>query len=502
MRRNGNLPFLILVLSGLYVAVFQGISFAEDIPVAVTKNVSLRVDGDKSCGFYVTILAGNTAINNQSGCGEFSVWLQNADASVKDAVENWKATEWKGDSSHVELTGKSTLAYVTDLWITVTYDVINEHVVRKRIAFYQTDMPVIFLKTTNRIEPAITPEKYWSFDQADCKGGYLRDLFPAIGYRTNDGLTVGLLADAGFRNHYTRIFRRRPELNKEGGLTDLKELPDARLFELCRPKERSLGNHYLSQTFGEIIYKDEASSQKQPVEIQNDFKIHGQCHATLEDGEFRISGTIEQKGHGGISLPVIINEEGFYTVRFKYRSSGTLATRLWLMDKNRDVQKDLALAVDAIPESKEWAVFERDFGIASGVGCPIELFVTRDWNSKTGKYDFAFKDIEIHRSKTASKPFDRLTIGKKLEKTVFVFVDDKLRDTLRDLRLASQIYLAEGLGFKGGQTEKVFYATLMSLLWITEPFDFHPHSVPSIYYAPDMYNRDSTILYGPVTTAN
>ncbi len=187
MKRNGNLLFLILVLSGLHTAVFQGISFAEDKPVAVTKNVSLRVDGDKTCGFYVTILAGNAAVNNQSRCGEFSVWFQNADASVKDAVENWKATEWKGDSSHIELTGKTTLTYVADLWITVTYDVINEHVVRKRIAFYQTDMPVIFLKTTNRIEPAITPEKYWSFDQADCKGGYLRDLFPAIGYRTSDG---------------------------------------------------------------------------------------------------------------------------------------------------------------------------------------------------------------------------------------------------------------------------------------------------------------------------
>jgi hypothetical protein len=478
----------ILLLSVLFLYVFNTADAAES---SDTKNVSLQVNGNKTSGFYVTILASKTAINNQSKCGEFSAWFQNAEASVKDAVENWKATEWKGNSSHVELTGKVELKYVVDLYITVIYDIINEHVVRKRIDFYQADMPVIFLKITNRIEPTAAPENYWSFDQPDCKGGYLRDLFPAIGYRTSDGLTIGLLADAGFRNHYTRIFRRRPEINTEGGLTDLKELPDARLFEICLPKERAIGNNYISQTFGEILYKDETSTQGQPTEIRENFKIFGQCQATVKNGKFHVTGAAEQKGHGGISLPIIFDEEGFYTIRFKYRSSDKLATRLWMMDKNRDVLKELALTFDAIPESKEWAVFEKDFCIVNAASCPIELFITRDWNNKTGKYDFEFKNLEIRRNKTASKPFDRLTIGQKLEKTVFIFVDDKLKNTMHDLRLASQIYLAEGLGFKGGQTEKVFYATLMSLMWITEPFDFQPHAVPSIYYAPDMYNRDS-----------
>ncbi|MBU2573871.1 MAG: hypothetical protein KKH28_07345, partial [Elusimicrobia bacterium] len=308
---------------------------------------------------------------------------------------------------------------------------------------------------------------------------------------TGDGLTVGLLADAGFRNHYTRIYRRRPGINAEGGLTDLKEFPDARLFELCRPKERAAGDHYISQTFGEILYKEETSAQGQPVEFRENFKTHGQCRAAVKNGKFHITGAAEQKGHGGISLPILIDEEGFYTIRFKYRSSDKLATRLCLMDENREVLKELALTVNAIPGSKGWAVFEKDFHVADAAGRPVELLVLRDWNSRLGKYDFEFKELELRRNKTGSKPFDRLTMGHKLEKTVFIFVDDKLKSTLHDLRLASQLYLAEGLGFKGGQTEKVLYATLMSLLWITEPFDFQPHSVPSIYYAPDMYNRDS-----------
>lgn len=477
-----------ILLYSLFLSIFSTISIAES---SETKKVSLRVDGNKTSGFYVTILANNTPINNQSECGEFSSWFQNAEASVKDSIENWKATEWKGNSSHVELKGKAMLKHVVEIWITVTYDVINQNIVRKQISFYQSDMPVIFLKTTNRIEPVAPPQNYWSFDQPVCKGGYLRDLFPAIGYRTSDGLTVGLLADAGFRNHYTRIFRRRPELNKQGGLTDLKELPDTRLFEICLPKEREKGNHYISQTFGEIIYKDKTSALVEPIKINDNFKTFGDCQATIKDGIFNVSGTAKRKGHGGISLPTKFNKDGFYTIRFKYRSSGKLATRLWMMSEDRTSMKDLALTCDAIPESKDWSVFEKDFCVVNSQAQPVEFFITRDWNSKTGKYNFEFKDLKILSEKTASKPFDRLNIGQKLEKTVFIFVDDKLKNTMHDLRLASQTYLAEGLGFEGSQPEKVFYATLMSLAWITEPTDFHPHVVPSIYYAPDMYNRDS-----------
>jgi len=479
----------ILLLSILFLYVFNTVSVAESSDI---KSVSLRVDGNKTSGFYVTILAGKTAIDNQYKCGEFSAWFQNAEGSVKDAIENWKATEWKGDSLHVELGGKTELKYIVDLWITVTYDVINDNVVRKRINLYQADMPVIFLKMTHRLEPAAEPANYWSFDQADCKGGNLREIYPAMGYRTTDGLTVGLLADAGFRNHYTRVFRRRPGLGEPGGLLDTKELPDARLFEVCRPQERKLGNRYISQTFGEILYKDETSTEGQPVEVRYDLKKRGNCEATGKSGEFHVKGTAEQRGHGGVSMPIEINKEGFYTIRFKYRSSDLLATRLWLTDKDGSIIKELALTVDRIPASpNKWTTFERDFSIVNILGYPIELFISRDWNNKTGKYDFAFKDIEIRRNKTCSRPFDRLQIGEPLKKTVFIFVDDKLKNTLHDLRLASEIYLAEGLGFKGGPTEKVFYATLMSLSWITESSDFTPHCVPSIYYAPDMYNRDS-----------
>ena len=50
----------ILLLSILFLYVFNTVSVAESSDI---KSVSLRVDGNKTSGFYVTILAGKTAID-------------------------------------------------------------------------------------------------------------------------------------------------------------------------------------------------------------------------------------------------------------------------------------------------------------------------------------------------------------------------------------------------------------------------------------------------------
>jgi hypothetical protein len=79
------------------------------------------------------------------------------------------------------------------------------------------------------------------------------------------------------------------------------------------------------------------------------------------------------------------------------------------------------------------------------------------------------------------------------EKTVFIFADESVPDTIRGHRLASQLHLADGLDFKGGDTEKVVYADLMMLTWIAGPETFRPILAPSIWYsaAGEMGLRDS-----------
>jgi hypothetical protein len=84
-------------------------------------------------------------------------------------------------------------------------------------------------------------------------------------------------------------------------------------------------------------------------------------------------------------------------------------------------------------------------------------------------------------------------MGSTQTRTVFIFASDAIPDTLRGYRLASQLRLAEALGFKGGETEKVLYADVMMLSWNAEQDSTRPMLAPSILYsaAGEMYLRDS-----------
>jgi hypothetical protein len=84
-------------------------------------------------------------------------------------------------------------------------------------------------------------------------------------------------------------------------------------------------------------------------------------------------------------------------------------------------------------------------------------------------------------------------MGYKKTTTLFIFVNGEVPETIRGYRLASQLHLAEGLGFKGGETEKVLYADVMMLSWDAEGGMTRPMLAPSIWYsaAGEMYLRDS-----------
>lgn len=103
------------------------------------------------------------------------------------------------------------------------------------------------------------------------------------------------------------------------------------------------------------------------------------------------------------------------------------------------------------------------------------------------------RDIRLSRVASRNEPYHRLEMGKSATKTVFIFADDTVPDTVRGYRLASQRHLAEALGFQGGETEKVLYADVMMLSWNAELDDLRPMLAPSIWYsaAGEMYLRDS-----------
>src|SRR5271166_3036254 len=209
--------------------------------------VSLQVSGDAHRGYGVTILYRGQPIARHQG-GEFSAVFQNSERSLEDRPNAWKATSWSGDPSRVSLTGEMQLRNLrTTVFVVVNYEVLPSQVVKRTIQLYQADMFTLLYQLTSRLEPVEAPAKLWSFDHPDCKGGALHEYFPAAGFRTVDGVTVGLLTDSGHRNQWSRIIRRDGTPVKPAPAS----IPDLNLYFLPTVADRALQGSFIQQTFGE-----------------------------------------------------------------------------------------------------------------------------------------------------------------------------------------------------------------------------------------------------------
>ena len=189
--------------------------------------LTLKVLGDSKVGYGVGLLYKGQAFAGHDRSGEFSAVFQNEERSLQDQVNDFRATSWKGDSTHVLLEGQCRLERLnTTVFAKVEYEVVAPQVVRKKVRLRQDDMFMLFYHLSHRLEAVESPTKFWSFDQLDWKGGPLHEYFPAAGYRTKNGLCVGFLTDSGFRNQWTRLIRRDGRPVKPAP----RRIPDANLF--------------------------------------------------------------------------------------------------------------------------------------------------------------------------------------------------------------------------------------------------------------------------------
>src|SRR6266853_942651 len=166
-----------------------------------TDGLSLKVSGDRTSGYGAVLLFNGRPILRHNLGGEFSALFQNEERSVEDRVNDWKASSWTGDATHVTLEGECKLKNLnTTVFVCVDYKRITARVVRKKIRLRQADMFLLFYQLSNRLEPQESPAKLWSFDELDWQGGALHEYFPAAGLRMKNGLCIGVLPDSGYRN--------------------------------------------------------------------------------------------------------------------------------------------------------------------------------------------------------------------------------------------------------------------------------------------------------------
>ncbi|MDP4240598.1 MAG: hypothetical protein Q8904_14135 [Bacteroidota bacterium] len=144
--------------------------------------LNLKLRGDSASGFYVDVLYGTIPVCTREKSGELNMVVENEDHSIRENIKNWKATAaiQKGDS--ITLSGIVSLPLLeTDLHITVVYEIINHQVVEKRMELLQTNMSMLYYSIDTSISLKASPSRFWSFDNANNKGGVANECYPAAG---------------------------------------------------------------------------------------------------------------------------------------------------------------------------------------------------------------------------------------------------------------------------------------------------------------------------------
>ena len=167
---------------------------------------------------------------------------------------------------------------------------------------------------------------------------------------------------------------------------------------------------------------------------------------------------------------------------------------MWDADEHLKLVKDLTLFNDAVPPSAQWSHFSTRTYIPALQSKTAALVLGNiEDAAQTTQGNVDIRNLHLAEVPSHFEPYHRLEMDRPEQKTVFIFASNHVPDTIRGYRLASELYLANALGFRGSDPEKVLYADTMMLTWTAEPHVARPILAPSIFYsaAGEMYFRDS-----------
>lgn len=458
--------------------------------------LALQASGDARSGYHAVILFDGLPVARHSGEGELSAVFHSSDHSLEDRIETWRASSCMGGGEQLRLAGKCELPNLkATIAVMVEYQIVAPQVVRQRIQLHQSDIYDLLYQITNTVEAFDPPSSFWSFNQINCKGGPLHEYYPAAGFRLQNDVTVGLLTDSGYRNGWSRMIRRdgKPVKPAPDRITDIN------LSYVCRESDRGRKHFFVSQTFGEELALDENKKSGTAVSLPAISGWHKRGDLGLEEKNGTIALSLGN-APANVIVPFTANDSEVYTLRFKYRASESFSVQLWDVDEDLNRLQNFTLYNDRVPPSSEgWAEFHTQVVVPSLLGSGA-LYISRaesdqdiDVGLSQRPLKIEFRDLRLIRLASRLQPYHRLEMDQPQERTAFIFVDDKVPNTLRGYRFAAQRYLAEGLSFRGSDTEKVLYSDLMMLCWSASPEYGHPNVAPSIWYsaAGEMYLRDS-----------
>jgi hypothetical protein len=456
------------------------------------QQLSLKAVGDDKNGFLVDIYNGNKLVVTETE--EFSLQLFNHDLSTVANLAHWTGQKWTGNEKSITLKRDQYVeAFDANLSVTVTYQVVNANVIKKTIELFQPSMPNMYYILQETARPAEKPQRYVTFEHDNFPGGFVHEMFPAAGFITPNNNVVGFLTDAGYKNQYTRNTRRRFS-GRGGGFVGMRLLPDINLFSVAGLSEREQNNNYIKQTYGEMYNLDAGDTTA--LKATDAYQKEGNAEIEKKNGFISIAG--HPGDRAGIEFITPFKDQQVYDISFLCKGNTPLALKLFRV---KNGQKTIELEdgvkyIDNFPgvESK-WTLFKGSILVPYIEGDSVSMFI----GTESGKEcRLQIKDIKFIEHRPKPEPYNILPLGKKVEKTNYIFVEPW--KSQQQFMISAQSRLAEGKGFKGSPIEKILYANFNMLTWVTDVDDFTPFNVPNMNYAPDMYNRDS--FFSTVSTYN
>ncbi len=448
-----------------------------------SQNINLKVVGNTDQGFSVDIYSGSQLLIHNTE--ELSLKAANLDLSEISEIAAWKGSEWTGNENLVKLSRETYLSdFDLNIFITVTYQVINQHVIKKTVDLFQSGMPTLYFTIKETSKPAETPSKYVTFEHDNFPGGFSHEMYPSAGFVTSNNVLVGFLMDAGYKNHYTRTTRRRFN-GHGGGFVGMRKLPDPELVSVATLADRANGKEYIQQTFGEMYNLD--AGKETVLKLDDILQKVGKVDIEKQYGLMTLK--CEPSSRTGIEFVTPLTDQKIYTVSFLAKGNSPTAVKLF---RNKNGVKTVELEhgikyIDQFPiNENEWTLFKGSIMVPYIEHDSVSMFV----GSQSGKKcSIQIKDLQIVEHQPEKQPYNKMNMGEKATKTTYIFVEPWTNH--HDFVMSSQSRLAEGKGFKGTLIEKMLYANFNMLTWITSINDFTPLNVPNMNYAPDMYNRDS-----------
>jgi len=479
-------PYTIFRFSLLFV-VFVLVTFTLS-----AQPLLLKVLGNEKDGFTVGVdHRGQLLLTNTE---EFSLQLFNLDLSTTADLPGWKGKLWEGNENRITLKRDSYIPeFDANLSVKVTYEVVNPGIVKKTVELFQPSMPGMYCILQQTSRPAEKPQRYVSFEYDNFPGGFVHEIYPAAGFITPGNDVVGFLTDAGYKNQFTRNTRRRFS-GRGGGFVGIRRLPDVNLFAVATPAEQAANNHYIRQTFGEMLNLDAGTETM--LSVTDKYRKEGNAEVKWKDGLLSITG--HPGGRAGVEFITPFEDQKLYTISFLCKGNTGVAVKLFRM-KNGRKTTELEYGVkyiDNFPANEEeWTQFKGSILVPYIENDSVSMFI----GTQSGREcELQIKDLQFTEHLPQQEAFNLLPMGEKVVKTTWIFVEP--RESHQQFMISAQTRLAEAKGFHGSQLEKMLYANFNMLTWITDTRDFTPFNVPNMNYAPDMYNRDA--FFSVVSTYN